>query len=66
MTTESIFNDYLGQNVKITFRDGTQFKVIRGKLEEIKGGHIKVVGKLGTIVIKEDLIEKMARTYDDV
>lgn len=62
--SESIFKDYLGENVKATFRDGDQFKVIRGKVEEICGGHVKIKGKLGTIVLKESLIEKMSESQE--
>lgn len=58
---ESIFSEFLGEMVKVTFRDGSQFKIARGKLEEIKNGFIKVAGELGTIVIKESNIDKMGR-----
>lgn len=61
MAEDSIFSDFLGDMVKVTFRDGSQFKIARGELVEIKNGFIKIVGELGTIIIKEANIDKMGR-----
>jgi hypothetical protein len=61
MRTESVFEEFLGQNVKAPYKDGTQFKIARGKLERINNGFVKIVGKLGTIIINEKNIEKMSR-----
>lgn len=58
---DSIFAEFVGQEIKVIFKDGTTFKIARGRLDEIRNGFIKVVGKLGTIIIKEDNIEKMGR-----
>ena len=57
----SIFEEFVGQEVKVPYRDGTQFKIARGKLTEIDRGFVKITGKLGTIIIREDNIERMSR-----
>lgn len=57
----SIFDDFIGQNVKVPYRDGTQFKVARGKLDNINNGFVKISGVLGTIIINEKNIEKMSK-----
>jgi len=61
MSTNSVFEEFLGQEVKAPYRDGTQFKIARGRLETINNGFVKIVGKLGTIIINEKNIEKMSR-----
>ena len=58
---KSMFNDFIGQEVKAPYRDGDQFKIARGVLAEADDGFVKVVGKLGTIVINEKNIERMTR-----
>lgn len=60
MKTTSPFSEFIGSRVKAPYRDGTQFKVARGVLKEINGGFVKIAGQLGTIVINEKNIEKMA------
>ena len=40
--------------------DGTQFKIARGTLQEIQNGFVKISGKLGTIIINEKNVEKIA------
>ena len=64
--TNSLFGEFLGQEVKAPYRDGTQFKIARGTLEEIKNGFVKIKGRLGTIIINEKNIEKMSliRNYN--
>ncbi len=62
--TKSVFMDFLGQNIKAPYKDGTQFKIARGRLESIDGGFIKINGKLGTIIINEKNIEKMSRVSE--
>lgn len=47
--------------VKAPYKDGTQFKIARGKLESAENGFVKITGKLGTIIINEKNIEKMSR-----
>jgi len=61
MKNESIFEEFLGQDVKAPYKDGTQFKIARGKLEAITNGFVKITGSLGTIIINEKNIEKMSR-----
>jgi len=60
MTTKSVFEEFLGKTVKAPYRDGTQFKIARGLLENIDSGFVKIRGKLGTIIINEKNIEKMS------
>ena len=59
-TNESLFNVFLGKDIKAPYKDGTQFKIARGKLEEIKDGFLKINGKLGAIIINEKNVEKMS------
>jgi len=58
---ESIFRDFIGEEVKVPYRDGNQFKIARGKLTDISSGFIKITGTLGTIVIREQNVERMSR-----
>ena len=51
----SLFKEFLGQEVKAPYKDGTQFKVARGVLEDIDNGFVKIKGKLGTIIINEKM-----------
>jgi len=60
--TESLFREFLGHEVKAPYKDGTQFKIARGTLEEINNGFVKIHGRLGTIIINEKNIEKMSLT----
>lgn len=55
-----MFEEFLGKEVKCPYKDGTQFKIARGTLQEIKNGFIKIKGNLGTIIINEKNIEKMS------
>ena len=59
-STDSVFESFLGENVKAPYRDGSQFKVARGRLEEVKNGFVRLHGQLGVIVINEKNIEKMS------
>jgi hypothetical protein len=56
----SLFDEFVGQEVKAPYRDGSQFKIARGTLKEINNGFVKIVGRLGTIIINEKNVEKMA------
>ena len=58
--TTSLFEEFIGHEVKAPYKDGNQFKIARGTLKEIKSGFVKIVGNLGTIIINEKNIEKMA------
>jgi len=57
----SVFEEFLGEEIKAPYKDGEQFKIARGKLETVQNGFIKVVGRLGTIIINEKNIEKMSK-----
>ena len=58
---ESIFQEFLGHDVKVPYKDGSQFKIARGKLESIDNGFLKISGKLGTLIINQKNIERMSR-----
>ena len=60
MNNASMFEEFVGQEVKAPYRDGSQFKIARGTLKEINNGFVKIVGNLGTIIINEKNIERMA------
>jgi len=64
MENKSVFEDFIGKDVKAPYKDGTQFKIARGTLESISNGFIKITGKLGTIIINEKNIEKMSRVSE--
>jgi hypothetical protein len=57
---ESIFLSFLNKKVKAPYKDGTQFKIARGRLVEVKDGFVKIEGPLGTLIINQDNIEKMS------
>lgn len=61
MANDTLFREFLGQDVKAPYKDGTQFKIARGVLEEISNGFVKIKGRLGTIIINEKNIEKMSK-----
>ena len=61
MMNNSLFREFLGQEVKAPYKDGTQFKIARGILEEINNGFVKIKGRLGVIIINEKNIEKMSK-----
>ncbi|MEA2037228.1 MAG: hypothetical protein U9O94_06970 [Nanoarchaeota archaeon] len=58
---QSVFEGFIGKEVKAPYRDGSQFKIARGVLDSISNGFIRISGKLGTIIINEKNIEKMSR-----
>ena len=57
----SLFSEFLGHEVKAPYKDGSQFKIARGVLEEVNNGFVKIKGRLGTIIINEKNIEKMSK-----
>ena len=57
---DSMFSEFLGQEVKAPYKDGSQFKIARGVLQDINNGFVKIRGNLGTIIINEKNIEKMS------
>jgi len=60
MKDDNIFADFIGQAVKVPYKDGPQFKIARGILENAGSGFVKIRGPAGVIVINEKNIEKMA------
>ena len=56
----SVFSEFLNKNVKALYNDGGQLKTARGNLIMADGTFVKINGRLGTIVINEKNIEKMA------
>lgn len=58
---ENIFYGFLGEIVKVPYKDGTKFKVARGRLDAVDDGFVKINGRLGTIIINSKNIEKMSR-----
>ena len=61
MAKVGLFDEFLGEEVKAPYKDGTQFKIARGILESIDSGFVKIKGDLGTIIINEKNIEKMSK-----
>lgn len=60
MSAKDLFEEFIGHEVKAPYKDGTQFKIARGRLKEITNGFVKIEGRLGTIIINSKNIEKMA------
>jgi hypothetical protein len=60
MEAESVFREFLGEEVKVPYKDGNQFKIARGILESCEGGFIKITGRLGTLIINEKNVERMS------
>lgn len=58
--SDSLFSEFIGKEVKVPYKDGNQFKIARGTLEQIMNGFVKITGRLGTIIINEKNIEKMS------
>lgn len=55
-----IFDEFIGKEVKAPYKDGTQYKIAKGVLENVENGFIKIRGRLGVIIINEVNVEKMA------
>ena len=64
MNDQSPFEEFVGKDVKAPYKDGSQFKIARGKLNSINNGFVKITGRLGTIIINEKNIEKMSRVSE--
>ena len=60
MPSHSVFEDFVGKEIKAPYTDGGQFKIARGTLVSINGGFVKITGNLGTIIINEKNIQKMS------
>ena len=63
MANGNVFTEFVGEEIKAPYKDGTQFKIARGILENVDHGFVKIKGKLGTIIINEKNIEKMSRVF---
>ena len=55
------FADLVGKEVKVPYRDGDQVKVAYGKLVQAQGGFVKIVGRLGAIILNERNIISLAQ-----
>ncbi len=55
----SVFEEFIGKNVKASYDDNGSFKLARGTLEEISGGFIKIRGPPGVLILNEKDIKKM-------
>jgi hypothetical protein len=64
MQDNSVFQEFVGVEVKAPYKDGNQYKIARGKLDSINNGFLKIIGMLGTIIINEKNIEKMSRVSE--
>lgn len=65
MVTLSLFEEFLGEQVKLSYQDGDQYKLAKGILESCEGGFLKITGRLGTLVINESNAIKMGITKND-
>jgi hypothetical protein len=59
-----VFSGFVGQQVKVPYRDGEKIKVARGRLETINESFARIRGDLGTIIINTKNIEKMSRVRE--
>ena len=57
----SLFEEFIGQEIKAPYKDGMQFKIARGRLVSAQDGFLKIMGTLGTIIVNEMNIEKMSK-----
>lgn len=55
-----VFAEFIGKQVKCSYKDGTQFKIARGVLESCSNGFLKIRGRLGLIIINEKNVEKIS------
>jgi hypothetical protein len=62
----TLFKEFLGKELNPPYRDGEQYKIARGKLKEINDGFLKIEGSLGTIIINQKNVEKMALLHSSV
>ena len=62
----SLFEDFLGKEVKAPFRDGKHIKVARGRLEAVQGGFIRLRGSRGLILINTNNVEKITRCNNEI
>ena len=61
MEDQHLFKDFLGEEIKMPYREGRQFKIASGRLVDIRGGFVKVTGKLGTIIVNIHNIERITK-----
>ena len=55
-----LFSEFIGKEVKVPYRDGSQYKIARGILESVDGSFVKISGHLGIIAIQIRNIERIA------
>ena len=61
---DKLFEDFIGCEVKVPYRDGAQFKIARGVLEDANSGFLRISGKLGTIIINQKNVERVSKIGD--
>lgn len=54
-----MFVEFLGKEVKCCYNDRGQEKIARGRLMEIGKGLLRIKGDLGTLIIRDSMIQKM-------
>lgn len=54
-----MFSEFIGKEVKCLYKDFNQDKIARGTLMEEEGNHIKITGRLGSIILNKKQIVKM-------
>jgi len=54
-----MFEEFKGKKVKVPYRDGDQMKIAKGELVSVDENFIKVSGRLGTIIINKENVQKM-------
>jgi len=54
-----MFGGFIGKNIKAAYRDGDQIKFARGILESAEGGLLRITGRLGTLIINTETIQKL-------
>lgn len=59
MSERFMFSGFLGKEVKVPYRDGSQFKIARGVLEDEDKVFVRISGRLGTIIINKCNVERV-------
>lgn len=55
-----MMEEFIGKEVKVTFRDGENLKIARGILADYSDGLVKVSGSRGILIISSSSIQKMS------
>ena len=56
-----MFDEFIGQNIKVVYRDNGAFRIAKGTLDEDNGFFLKVRGRLGIIIINHKCIERVGK-----